>query len=153
MMNILIYIAILSIICQCKAFLPSANTAGSGGSGISKNNMQSSTLYAGIDEWREESLQSKYTLDSYNNSPISSTPGVVPILPFPFSGEYLCFFVHIICTILCNYSLVPSLDLLLQGQRTQLNLYEDRFHKLFQDAMDNHSGSKYALCFLCISYA
>jgi len=32
------------------------------------------------------------------------------------------------------------LDLLLQGQRTQLNLYEDRFHKLFQDAMDNHSG-------------
>lgn len=43
-------------------------------------------------------------------------PAVVPILPFPFN------------------------DILLQGQRKQLNLYEKRFHDLFEDAVENHCG-------------
>lgn len=92
MMNILIYITILSIIYQCEAFLPSANTAaGGGGSGISKNIQSSNSCLFGIEEWREDSLQSKYTLDSYNtpasSQPYSDVPGIVPILPFPFSGK------------------------------------------------------------------
>jgi len=70
----------------------------------------------------------KYTLDSYTqplnniNSDSSSSPtntaipAELPILPFPFP------------------------DILLQGQRTQLNLYERRFHELFADAVENHAG-------------
>lgn len=80
---------------QCDAFLPSsANTVG-GGSGIISKNIQiqsSSSRLFGIDEWREDCLQSKYTLDSYNSpasssQPYSDVPGVIPILPFPFSGK------------------------------------------------------------------
>ena len=123
MMNILIYIAILSIIYQCEAFLPSDTV---GGSIISKNiQIQSSTRLAGIDEWREESLQSKYTLDSYNtpasSQPYSDVPGVIPILPFPFSGKD---------TVLCisyaqffTYSLiVPSLRLIATGTTNTIKL-------------------------------
>ena len=106
-MNILIYITIISIIYQCDAFLPS--TANTAGCGISKNIhiIQSSTSRLfGIDEWREEGIQSKYTLDSYNtpasSQPYSDVPGVVPILPFPFSGKDTVF-VHMICTILYLY--------------------------------------------------
>jgi len=83
----------------------------------------SNTRLHGIQEWRDEALEYKYTLDSYqqqqSNSPSqqpSNVPAVIPVLPFPFT------------------------DILLQGQRTQLNLYEQRFHKLFQDAVDNHHG-------------
>lgn len=68
-------------------------------------------------------MEYKYTLDSYEqqrsqDSESSSvvTPATIPILPFPFS------------------------DVLLQGQRKQLNLYEKRFHDLFDDAMENHCG-------------
>jgi hypothetical protein len=79
------------------------------------------TRLRGINEWRDQALETKYTLDSYTQSPATSggptpTPTTIPILPFPFS------------------------DVLLMGQRTQLNLYERRFHELFQDAMDNHCG-------------
>lgn len=68
-------------------------------------------------------MEYKYTLDSYEQqrSPDSESssvviPATIPILPFPFS------------------------DVLLQGQRKQLNLYEKRFHDLFDDAMENHCG-------------
>lgn len=75
----------------------------------------------GIQEWREQALESKYTLDSFvqSNAPsqqLAAVPAELPILPFPFG------------------------DILLQGQRKQLNLYEQRFHELFQDALDNHCG-------------
>lgn len=77
------------------------------------------TRLHGINEWRDQAIESKYTLDSYkqptNNNP-TINPSKVPILPFPFS------------------------DVLLLGQRTQLNLYEQRFHELFNDAMDNYCG-------------
>jgi Lon protease-like protein len=42
------------------------------------------------------------------------TVGTIPILPFPFH------------------------DIILQGQTKQLNLYEERFHLLFDDVMQNH---------------
>jgi hypothetical protein len=78
------------------------------------------TRLYGISEWRDQALESRYTLDSYRQNDASGspspTPTTIPILPFPFS------------------------DVLLQGQRTQLNLYERRFHELFQDAMENHCG-------------
>lgn len=74
------------------------------------------TRLHGIIEWREQALESKYTLDVYQQVDSSPVIATIPILPFPFS------------------------DVLLQGQRTQLNLYEQRFHELFQDAMDNHCG-------------
>ena len=86
------------------------------------------TSLHGINDWRDQAIESnnKYTLDSSyksqqqqpntNDNPTTATPSKVPILPFPFS------------------------DVLLLGQRTQLNLYEQRFHELFEDAMDNHCG-------------
>ena len=61
--------------------------------------------------------------------------------PFPSRVSTIYAFLCISYAQFCTHALtVASLDLLLQGQRTQLNLYEDRFHKLFQDAMGNHSG-------------
>lgn len=67
-------------------------------------------------------MQAKLTLDSLvqpNSTPapeLSSVPATIPILPFPFT------------------------DILLQGQSTQLNLYEQRFHDLFDDSLMNHHG-------------
>ena len=117
-MNTLVRTALLSIVIySCEAFTPVYSP-----SIITSSTTPSTTsrLY-GINEWRDDALQSKYTLDSYKEADIvnpssSVVTGTVPILPFPFS------------------------DLLLQGQRTQLNLYEQRFHELFQDAIDNHCG-------------
>jgi len=88
------------------------------------NKIVSNTRLHGIQEWRDQALEYKYTLDIYeqqqsnspSQQPSSTVPAVIPILPFPFT------------------------DILLQGQRTQLNLYEQRFHELFQDAVDNHHG-------------
>jgi Lon protease-like protein len=78
------------------------------------------TRLHGINEWRDQAIESKYTLESYksptNNDNPTINPSIVPILPFPFS------------------------DILLLGQRTQLNLYEQRFHELFNDAITNHCG-------------
>ena len=71
----------------------------------------------GLQEWREEALSTAYTLEAYQ-PPTSSPPqsfGMVPILPFPFN------------------------DILLPGQTKQLHLYEERFHLLFEEALDNHS--------------
>ncbi|KAL3777219.1 hypothetical protein ACHAW5_007652 [Stephanodiscus triporus] len=97
-----------SLLYRCEAFLPPAPS------------FVSTTRLHGINEWRDQALESRYTLDSYKQSATSSSPvppsATIPILPFPFS------------------------DVLLQGQRTQLNLYERRFHELFRDAMDNHCG-------------
>ena len=114
-MNTLIWTAALlsiGIIYSCKAFTPAYSPS----TILSSTTPSTSTsrLY-GINEWRDDALQSKYTLDSYKEES-SAVTSTVPILPFPFS------------------------DLLLQGQRTQLNLYEQRFHELFQDAIDNHCG-------------
>ena len=91
-----------------------------------QKSVSSSSRLHGIQEWRDQALEYKYTLDSYSNgqpssdssnSPnLSEVPAVLPIFPFPFS------------------------DILMQGERKQLNLYEQRFHDLFQDAMDNHCG-------------
>ena len=106
-MNLLFSFTILiTTSITCEAFLPSNQQQQQ--QQCIKFNSQSQ-LY-GINEWRDENLQSKYTLDSYSNQveQSSTVPGIVPILPFPFS------------------------DLLLQGQRKQLNLYEQRFHELFQ---------------------
>ncbi|KAL7527371.1 hypothetical protein ACHAWF_002153, partial [Thalassiosira exigua] len=106
---------------NCHAFLSGAPTQNICNGKCSSSS--SSRLY-GINEWRDQALEAKYTLDSYqqsntpaaSSSTLSAVPATVPILPFPFS------------------------DILLQGQRTQLNLYEKRFHDLFQDAMENHCG-------------
>jgi hypothetical protein len=107
-MHCVLWIA-LSILC-CEAFHPAPARSAAAVTFLSRTRLH------GIIEWREQALESKYTLDVYqqvNSSPVLAT---IPILPFPFS------------------------DVLLQGQRTQLNLYEQRFHELFQDAMDNHCG-------------
>eukprot|EP00986_Skeletonema_menzelii_P012252 scaffold6677_cov155-Skeletonema_menzelii.AAC.21 len=88
---------------------------------LSKTKQSSSSLY-GIQEWRDQAYSEHFSLDIFNqqqagtdNTP-PAIPSTIPVLPFPFT------------------------DILLQGQRTQLNLYEQRFHQLFSDAMDNHHG-------------
>lgn len=75
----------------------------------------------GIQEWRDQAYEEHYTLEAYQQANTDQQqqpkiPATVPILPFPFT------------------------DILMQGQRKQLNLYEKRFHDLFTDAMDNHHG-------------
>lgn len=78
---------------------------------------RTATNLNGLQEWREEALSTAYTLEAYQ-PPTSSHPqtfGMVPILPFPFN------------------------DILLPGQTKQLHLYEERFHLLFEEALDNHS--------------
>ncbi|EJK71097.1 hypothetical protein THAOC_07496 [Thalassiosira oceanica] len=82
-----------------------------------------STCLHGIQEWRDEAMKAKFARDSLvqpNSTPTasdqSSFPATIPILPFPFT------------------------DILLQGQSTQLNLFEERFHDLFDDSMMNHHG-------------
>lgn len=130
---------------QCGAFLPPAarsfiSPSSAAAAAVEINSVigtTTTTRLNGIHEWRDQALELKYnTLDSYdekrsssssagnNASSSSSSPtttppppaAILPVLPFPFS------------------------DVLLPGQRTQLNLYERRFHDLFQDAMDNHCG-------------
>ena len=135
---------------QCGAFLPpaarsfispsSAAAAAAVEINYSVVGTTTTTRLNGIHEWRDQALESRYnTLDSIDekrsssssagnnassssssSSPTTTTPpppaAILPVLPFPFS------------------------DVLLPGQRTQLNLYERRFHDLFQDAMDNHCG-------------
>ena len=64
-------------------------------------------------KYTRDSLQSQVSPASSEQSSISAT---IPILPFPFT------------------------DILLQGQSTQLNLFEERFHDLFDDSMMNHHG-------------
>eukprot|EP00571_Detonula_confervacea_P017726 CAMPEP_0172311418 /NCGR_PEP_ID=MMETSP1058-20130122/14662_1 /TAXON_ID=83371 /ORGANISM="Detonula confervacea, Strain CCMP 353" /LENGTH=432 /DNA_ID=CAMNT_0013024585 /DNA_START=57 /DNA_END=1355 /DNA_ORIENTATION=+ len=110
-MKLFLWTAALSIY-PCEAFLPASPLTCT-----AKQSTSSSRLH-GINEWRDQALESKYTLDSYRPFDTSppSIPAIIPILPFPFS------------------------DILLQGQRTQLNLYEQRFHELFQDAVENHCG-------------
>mmetsp|Transcript_26468 Transcript_26468/g.56316 ORF Transcript_26468/g.56316 Transcript_26468/m.56316 type:complete len:219 (-) Transcript_26468:11-667(-) len=110
----------ISLFWCSEAFLPlapSSSITPPSNSGAARIRPSSSRLH-GIQEWRDEALESKYTLESYlqSNSLPSSVPAVVPILPFPFN------------------------DILLQGQRKQLNLYEKRFHDLFEDAVENHCG-------------
>jgi len=90
---------------------------------ITLNNNQiivpSSTSLYGIQEWRDQAYEEHYTLEIFNQANPDKPPQIpatVPILPFPFT------------------------DILMQGQRKQLNLYEKRFHDLFQDAMENHHG-------------
>ncbi|KAL7533449.1 hypothetical protein ACHAXR_007326, partial [Thalassiosira sp. AJA248-18] len=104
---------------HCEAFLLRAPSS------IISTNKKSNSRLHGIQEWREQALESKYTLDSYQQiqqsnkspaSPESPVPALLPILPFPFS------------------------DILVQGQTKQLNLYEKRFHDLFTDAVENHCG-------------
>ena len=87
---------------------------------LSPSNTNVKPLY-GIQEWRDQAYSEHYSLDIFNQQQSSSDtppaiPSTIPVLPFPFT------------------------DILLQGQRTQLNLYEKRFHDLFSDAMDNHHG-------------
>uniref|UniRef100_A0A7S2M8Z9 Lon N-terminal domain-containing protein n=1 Tax=Skeletonema marinoi TaxID=267567 RepID=A0A7S2M8Z9_9STRA len=76
----------------------------------------STTQLHGIQEWRDQAYSDHYTLDAYTPSTPPSIPATIPILPFPFT------------------------DIFLQGQRKQLNLYEQRFHSLFSDALSNHHG-------------
>lgn len=83
--------------------------------------MTSSHRLYGIQEWRDQAYEEHYTLEAYQQANTDQQqqpkiPATVPILPFPFT------------------------DILMQGQRKQLNLYEKRFHDLFTDAMDNHHG-------------
>ncbi|KAL9187452.1 hypothetical protein ACHAXT_001555 [Thalassiosira profunda] len=122
MMKLLLLLAALSFCsCRCGAFLtPSSSIATSAPTGgVSHAHSRGSSRLHGIQEWRDQALESKYTLDAYQQSnpgTSAAVPAVLPILPFPFS------------------------DILLQGEREQLNLYEQRFHELFQDALDNHCG-------------
>ena len=114
-MILLLFTAATALLCE--AFLPDSSFI----KPYSKYSSGSSTtLLHGMQEWRDQALESKYTLDCYteepNASPLSSTPAAIPILPFPFY------------------------DILLQGERKQLNLYEERFHKLFADSRENYCG-------------
>ena len=88
-------------------------------SSTTKPILTSSHRLYGIQEWRDQAYEEHYTLEAYqqaNTDQQPKIPATVPILPFPFT------------------------DILMQGQRKQLNLYEKRFHDLFTDAMDNHHG-------------
>lgn len=106
----------------CEAFLRPSSIIIQSKAALERPTRRScSSRLHGIQEWREQALESKYTLDSFvqSNAPsrqLAGAPAELPILPFPFG------------------------DILLQGQRKQLNLYEQRFHELFQDALDNHCG-------------
>jgi hypothetical protein len=111
-MNSVLWLALSISIFYCDAFFHPAPSAIS----CTAATVISRTRLHGIIEWREQALESRYTLDVYQQADSSPVIATIPILPFPFS------------------------DVLLQGQRTQLNLYEQRFHELFQDAMDNHCG-------------
>lgn len=115
-MNYVLWTALsLSLLVYCEAFHP-APVAIPFSAATAAGNSYSRTRLHGIIEWREQALESKYTLEVYQQASSSPVLATIPILPFPFS------------------------DVLLQGQRTQLNLFEQRFHELFQDAMDNHCG-------------
>lgn len=89
-------------------------------SSTTKPILTSSHRLYGIQEWRDQAYEEHYTLEAYQQANTDQQqpkiPATVPILPFPFT------------------------DILMQGQRKQLNLYEKRFHDLFTDAMDNHHG-------------
>ncbi|KAL3789971.1 hypothetical protein ACHAWO_002025 [Cyclotella atomus] len=76
------------------------------------------TSLHGLSEWREDALSSSYTLDAYTTTPShpQTITGTVPILPFPFN------------------------DILLPGQTKQLNLYEERFHLLFDEATTTYNS-------------
>ena len=113
-MNSVLWLALSISIFYCDAFFHPAPSAIS--CTAATVNIDSRTRLHGIIEWREQALESRYTLDVYQQADSSPVIATIPILPFPFS------------------------DVLLQGQQTQLNLYEQRFHELFQDAMDNHCG-------------
>merc|ERR1719420_1134846 len=99
-------------ICCCEAFLRSPQPKPTIAAVTARGRGACSRLH-GLREWRNQATEYKYTLDAYReqSNPLSSVPATLPILPFPFP------------------------DILLQGQRTQLNLYEQRFHELFQDAI------------------
>lgn len=112
----------------CVAFLPSTpiTTAPQLLPASISSPSSSSRLY-GIQEWRDQAYEENFTLlqqqqvnNDKNNPDMSKQPNIpstsLPILPFPFT------------------------DILMQGERKQLNLYEKRFHDLFEDAMDNHHG-------------
>lgn len=115
-MKFLLWTALSISIHRSESFLPTPSLTSATTTNIKST---SSTRLYGINEWRDQALESKYTLDSFqpptSNAP-PSVPSTIPILPFPFS------------------------DILLQGQRTQLNLYEQRFHELFTDAVEQHCG-------------
>lgn len=111
---------LLSIASSCKAFLPTIQQKTHNNIVPSKaSSTSSSTSLHGIQEWRDQAYEEHFTLDIYNQANPDTPPQIpatVPILPFPFT------------------------DILMQGERKQLNLYETRFHDLFSDAMENHHG-------------
>jgi hypothetical protein len=78
------------------------------------------TKLFGITEWRDIMFQLPETYEDQKGQRITQNPEEplrsICILPFP-----------------CE-------ELLLLGQTKQLRLYEDRFIKLFDDAMENHEG-------------
>jgi hypothetical protein len=109
---------------QCEAFLIHSVRGG-----------DTTTRLNGINEWRDQAApDTKYAPDDGRRDEQRSSAGggasspppnapmpppasiLLPVLPFPFS------------------------DALLPGQRTQLNLYERRFHDLFRDVVDDHCG-------------
>lgn len=77
----------------------------------------SSTSLFGIEEWRDQMFDFPGTgEDRRLGKEDGGAPKEVCILPFPYD------------------------EVLLQGETKQLRLYEDRFLKLFDDAMENHNG-------------
>lgn len=71
----------------------------------------------GISEWRDLDFQFPGTGDNRRlGREQGGPPKSICILPFPYE------------------------EVLLQGETKQLRLYEDRFIKLFDDAMENHEG-------------
>eukprot|EP00581_Thalassiosira_minuscula_P007832 CAMPEP_0183705538 /NCGR_PEP_ID=MMETSP0737-20130205/2586_1 /TAXON_ID=385413 /ORGANISM="Thalassiosira miniscula, Strain CCMP1093" /LENGTH=480 /DNA_ID=CAMNT_0025932693 /DNA_START=90 /DNA_END=1529 /DNA_ORIENTATION=- len=117
---------LLSItLCSGEAFLvhPSPKTSSfynHAADSQDENNGRTSTRLRGIQEWRDEALSSKYALDSslQQYPPLDSSSSIQATIPI----------------------LIHSTNILLQGQRAQLNLPEQRFRDLFQDVMDNHCG-------------
>lgn len=78
---------------------------------------RTNTALFGISEWRDIMYNFPGTGDDRRlGREDGAPPKEICVLPFPFQ------------------------DILLQGETKQLRLYEDRFIKLFDDAMDNYHG-------------
>jgi Lon protease-like protein len=85
--------------------------------GASRSRRISRTTAFGLSEWR----------DTFFDTPGSTTTSIATSSPQP-PVKQICLLPF------------PYTEVLLQGETKQLRLYEERFIKLFQNVMTNHSG-------------